>query len=129
MPRLKLSAVVPCYNEREGMQELHRRVSRVCQACVGDSYELVLVNDGSKDATWQIMRELSLSDKHVVAINLSRNYGHQLALSSLCQFDRPDHNHLCYVAGGAWACEAQHGGTNNQAENNSPHTHGHLLFV
>lgn len=88
MPGLKLSAVVPCYNEREGMQELYRRVSLVCQACVGDSYELVLVNDGSKDATWQTMRELSVSDKHVVAINLSRNYGHQLALSAGLQICR-----------------------------------------
>lgn len=88
MPGLKLSAVVPCYNEWGGMRELHRRVGLICQACVGDSYEVVLVNDGSKDATWQIMRELSLSDKHVVAINLSRNYGHQLALSAGLQMCR-----------------------------------------
>ncbi len=56
---------------RTGIRELHRRVSLSCEACVGDSYELILVNDGSKDATWQIMRELCRSDKHVVAINLS----------------------------------------------------------
>ena len=88
MPGLKLSAVVPCYNEREGMQELHRRLDLVCQACVGDSYERVLANDGSKDATWQTMRELSVSDKHVVAIDLSRNYGHRLTLSAGLQMCR-----------------------------------------
>ncbi len=88
MPEPRLSAVVPCYNEDEGLRELHRRVSAACLACVGASYELVLVNDGSKDATWRIMRELSRRDKHVVAINLSRNYGHQLALSAGLQMCR-----------------------------------------
>lgn len=91
MAGLKLSVVVPCYNEEEGVHELHRRVSAVCQASIGDSYELVLVNDGSRDATWKIMGEISRADKHVVAINLSRNHGHQLALSAglqLCRGER-----------------------------------------
>ena len=88
MAGLKLSVVVPCYNEEEGVHELHRRVSAVCQACIGDSYELVLVNDGSRDATWKIMSEISHADKHVVAINLSRNHGHQLALSAGLQMCR-----------------------------------------
>jgi dolichol-phosphate mannosyltransferase len=88
MAGLKLSVVVPCYNEEEGVHELHRRVSAVCHACIGDSYELVLVNDGSKDATWKIMGEISRADKQVVAINLSRNHGHQLALSAGLQMCR-----------------------------------------
>ncbi|HUW27539.1 MAG TPA: glycosyltransferase family 2 protein [Sulfuriferula sp.] len=88
MAGLKLSVVIPCYNEEEGVHELHRRVSAVCQASIGDSYELVLVNDGSRDATWKIMGEISRADKHVVAINLSRNHGHQLALSAGLQMCR-----------------------------------------
>ena len=88
MVRSGLSVVVPCYNEEDGMLELHRRVSAVCHGCVGDAYELVLVNDGSRDATWKIMRELSEVDKHVVAVNLSRNHGHQLALSAGLQMCR-----------------------------------------
>lgn len=88
MTKLKLSVVVPCYNEVGGLQELHRRVTAVCRACVGDAYELVLVNDGSKDATWACMTELSRSDKHVVGVNLSRNHGHQLALSAGLQMSR-----------------------------------------
>lgn len=88
MTSLKLSVVVPCYNEEEGVHELHRRVTAVCQSCIGDSYELVLVNDGSKDTTWKIMGELASADKHVVAINLSRNHGHQLALSAGLQMCR-----------------------------------------
>jgi glycosyltransferase involved in cell wall biosynthesis len=88
MVKTSLSVVVPCYNEEEGVRELHRRVTAVCRACVGTSYELVLVNDGSSDATWKIMCELSELDKNVVAVNLSRNHGHQLALSAGLQMCR-----------------------------------------
>jgi dolichol-phosphate mannosyltransferase len=88
MVKKSLSVVVPCYNEEDGVQELHRRVTAVCNACIGDAYELVLVNDGSSDATWEIMCALSEVDKNVVAINLSRNHGHQLALSAGLQMCR-----------------------------------------
>lgn len=77
-----VSVVSPCYNEQDGLTELHRRVTAACQAVAGDDYEIVLVNDGSRDATWGIMCGLSASDPKVVAVNLSRNYGHQLALSA-----------------------------------------------
>ncbi len=82
MNKKTLSVVVPCYNEEGGLHELHRRVSDVCKNCVGDSYEIVLVNDGSKDQTWEIMQTLVSQDSHLVIVNLSRNYGHQLALSA-----------------------------------------------
>ncbi|MGF9562908.1 glycosyltransferase family 2 protein [Neorhizobium sp. BT27B] len=82
MTHLKISVVVPCYNEEEGLAELYKRVTAVCQATVQKSYELVLVNDGSKDRTWDLMRTFSATDVHIVGINLSRNHGHQLALSA-----------------------------------------------
>ena len=91
MNSVYLSVVVPCYNESDGIHELHRRVSVVCKAHVGDSYEFVLVNDGSADGTWGAMKEISKRDKHVVAVDLSRNHGHQLALSaglSVCRGQR-----------------------------------------
>ena len=88
MVSLKLSVVVPCYNEDEGIHELHSRITSVCHNTAGDAYELVLVNDGSSDATWKIMRDLSEIDKHIVAVNLSRNHGHQLALSAGLQMCR-----------------------------------------
>ena len=49
---------------------------------MGEDYELVLVNDGSKDTTWSMMRELAASDPRLVAVDLSRNHGHQLALTA-----------------------------------------------
>ena len=85
-PAPRLSVVVPCYNEAEGIDELHRRVTLVCRETVGAAYELVLVNDGSGDATWETMLALSQSDSAIVAVNLSRNYGHQTALSAGLSF-------------------------------------------
>jgi dolichol-phosphate mannosyltransferase len=80
--RLALSVVAPCYNEEQVVRELHRRLSAVCQGLCGEDYELILVNDGSRDATWTILQTLAHSDARVVAADLSRNHGHQLALSA-----------------------------------------------
>ena len=77
-----LSIVIPCFNEAVCLDELHRRVTAVARAQAGDDYELVLVNDGSKDDTWGAMRRLAERDPRLVAINLSRNHGHQLALTA-----------------------------------------------
>lgn len=79
---IKLSAVVPCYNEEHGLSELFRRLSAACSAAVGDAYEIVVVNDGSTDGTWPALKAMAASDSHVVAISLSRNFGHQIALSA-----------------------------------------------
>ena len=78
MNRPALSIVVPCYNEQEVLIALCDRLTSVCKG-FGRSYEIVLVNDGSKDRTWPIMLELAESDSKMVAVNLSRNHGHQLA--------------------------------------------------
>ena len=57
----------------------------------GEDYEIVLVNDGSRDRSWEMMRTLAAADPRLVAINLSRNHGHQLALTAgldLCSGER-----------------------------------------
>ena len=77
-----LSIVVPCYNEAACLDLLHARVSAAARAAVGEAYELVFINDGSRDDSWAAMQRLSLADPHLVAINLSRNHGHQLALTA-----------------------------------------------
>ena len=86
-----LSVVSPCYDEADTIDEFHRRMSSACTAVVGEDYEIVLVNDGSRDATWSKMLQLCEHDPHLVAVNLSRNHGHQLALSaglSVCRGER-----------------------------------------
>lgn len=90
MASIKLSVVVPCYNEQEVLRELYARVTAVCRR-LGLDYEFVLVDDGSTDATGFIMTDLATSDPAVVAVYLSRNHGHQLALSaglSVCRGER-----------------------------------------
>ena len=77
-----LSIVVPCYNEEACLGELHGRLTAAARSVVGDDYEIVLVNDGSRDRSWEMMRTLSAADPRLVAINLSRNHGHQLALTA-----------------------------------------------
>ena len=77
-----LSIVVPCYNEQECLPALHDRLTKAARGAGGHDYELVLVNDGSNDRTWEMMRELADKDPHLVAVNLSRNHGHQLALTA-----------------------------------------------
>jgi polyisoprenyl-phosphate glycosyltransferase len=87
----RLSIVVPCYNEHENLQPLYARVRAAVVAVVGSSFEMILVNDGSRDQTWLGLRQLAAADAHVVAVNLSRNHGHQLALSaglSICRGER-----------------------------------------
>lgn len=85
-----MSVVVPCYNEEAGVDELYRRIKSVCEVSVGVDYEIVLVNDGSKDMTWQKIKYYAESDEHMVCINLSRNHGHQLALSAGLQYAKGD---------------------------------------
>ncbi len=85
-----LSIVIPCYNEDACLGELYARVATVARGVAGDSYEIVLINDGSTDGTWSAMQRLAATDPHLVAINLSRNHGHQLALTAGLDLARGD---------------------------------------
>lgn len=90
LDRPALSAVVPCYNEENCIRQLYDRLAITCRAIVGDSYEIILTNDGSQDATWSIIEALSGADSHVVGVNLSRNHGHQIALTAGLTFATGD---------------------------------------
>jgi dolichol-phosphate mannosyltransferase len=76
-----ISIVVPAYNEERNLEVLHRRVSEIMDGAVGrDDWELVFVDDGSSDGTWQAIDSLNKSDARVRGVRLSRNFGHQSAL-------------------------------------------------
>ena len=79
---MTLSIVAPCFNEADTLPEFYRRVRDVCCSIPSNSYEIVLVDDGSRDTTWLIMCGIARLDPHVVAVKLSRNHGHQLALTA-----------------------------------------------
>ena len=78
---LTLTLVVPLYNEQQGVAELYHRVCAALEP-VGLPYELVLVDDGSRDATPQLIDDLARADRSVHALHLSRNFGHQAAISA-----------------------------------------------
>lgn len=74
-----LSIVAPCHNEEEGLREFCRRASAAAQSVAGDAFELILVDDGSSDGTWEIISELAAKVPQVLGVRLLRNHGHQLA--------------------------------------------------
>jgi glycosyltransferase involved in cell wall biosynthesis len=75
-----LSVVIPAYNEERNLDVLYANVREVLVADVGDDWELVIVDDGSTDRTWDVLCALSAADVHVRGVRLSRNFGHQSAL-------------------------------------------------
>jgi glycosyltransferase involved in cell wall biosynthesis len=74
-----ISVVAPVYNEIETLPEFHRRVTL---ALTGQRYELVLVNDGSTDGSAELLEQLAAGDPRVRAVHLSRNFGHQAAVTA-----------------------------------------------
>ncbi|HUY11297.1 MAG TPA: glycosyltransferase family 2 protein [Candidatus Dormibacteraeota bacterium] len=78
-----LSVVVPMYNEEANVSPLLARLVPVLDHLVGaEGYEIILVNDGSADATFERMSQALASHAHLVTIDLSRNFGHQLAATA-----------------------------------------------
>jgi glycosyltransferase involved in cell wall biosynthesis len=80
-PIRSLSIVVPVYNEEGNLEELHRRLTDVLTA-IGLPYEIVVVDDGSKDGTWRIVQSLHARDSHVVALRHRRNFGKAQGLAN-----------------------------------------------
>ncbi len=84
-----ISIVAPVYNEEPILHELYRRISETMDA-IGEDWELVLINDGSFDRSFEIMRELREADDRVRLVNFSRNFGHQLAISAGLDYAQGD---------------------------------------
>ena len=83
-----LSVVVPCYRDAGGLEKMHGRLSAAC-ASVASTYEVLYIDDGSPDDTWNIITKIANGDEHAIGIRLSRNHGHQLAVTT----------GLCYAKG------------------------------
>jgi glycosyltransferase involved in cell wall biosynthesis len=86
----KISIIVPCYNEEEVLETTHQRISSIMQAIVRNSkcatYEILYVNDGSKDGTQKILNEIFAKDPHARILELRRNFGLQGALCAGLSF-------------------------------------------
>lgn len=77
-----VTVVVPCYNEEAVIHETHRRLTRVLHELPDLDYEILYVNDGSRDRTGEILRGFAEADRHVRVLELSRNFGHQIAVTA-----------------------------------------------
>lgn len=75
-----LSVVVPVYDEEATLRELHRRLSAALPP--DEPHELIFVDDGSTDGSWPVMRELAAADPSLRLVRLSRNFGHQAAITA-----------------------------------------------
>ncbi len=76
-----ISVIIPVFNEEKNISSVYNRCVSVLDS-IGESFELIFINDGSKDKTFQLVYQLSATDARVKYINLSRNFGHQIAVSA-----------------------------------------------
>lgn len=83
------SVIVPVYNEIDCLNELYRRVKAVMEE-TKDTWELVLVDDGSTDGSSDMIHEFAKTDRHVRPVIFARNYGHQLAVTAGMDYSRGD---------------------------------------
>ena len=84
-----ISVVVPIYNEEVLILQFHEAITNALEE-TNEDWEVVYVNDGSRDSSLEILRNLQSSDPHVVVVELSRNWGHMGAISAGLQTARGD---------------------------------------
>ena len=90
MKKQLISALIPAYNEEECLYELYKRVSSVLSKLENYDYEILIVNDGSKDKTLEILQELNKNDSHLQYVNLARNYGKEIAMAAGLDYAKGD---------------------------------------
>lgn len=77
-----LSVVIPCFNEEPVLRAAHERLTQAISAIEDFEHELIFVDDGSRDRTFEILAELQTHDPRTRALKLSRNFGHQIAVTA-----------------------------------------------
>ena len=82
-----ISIIAPIYNEIKNLPELYRRIKETMES-TDESWELVLVDDGSTDGSTAKIRELGQEDRHVRPVIFARNFGHQLAVTAGLDYSR-----------------------------------------
>ncbi|MBX9747569.1 MAG: glycosyltransferase family 2 protein, partial [Hyphomonadaceae bacterium] len=88
-PAYTLSVVVPAFNEEDVLEELHKRLAAVLDQ-IGAIAEIIYINDGSSDATIKLMHKLRAADPRVTIIDLSRNFGKEIAMTAGLDHARGD---------------------------------------
>ena len=78
----KISIIVPMYYEEKVVKECYKRLSEILQKLVNYDYEIIFVNDGSKDRTLELLEEIAELDQKIKIISFTRNFGHQCAVTA-----------------------------------------------
>ena len=87
---MHISVVTPVYNFGKGLQHLYRRLENSLSS-LSDDFEIIMVNDGSPDNSWDIILELSTENPKVKGINLSRNFGQHFAITAGLDYAKGDY--------------------------------------
>lgn len=90
MDKPLVTVVAPAYNEEEVVNEFYSEMTKILSDLDNYNYEILIVNDGSKDKTEPMIKEICAKDKKVSFVNLSRNYGHEIAVAAGLKYAKGD---------------------------------------
>ena len=79
---MDLSVIIPIYNEEGNIEKLLNRLQGVIDTMKLNSYEYIFINDGSRDRSMEMIKEIAKKNSNIRYINLSRNFGHQIAVTA-----------------------------------------------
>ena len=86
----KITIIIPAYNEEESLEKLYDRLSKVVNGITNYEFEMLFINDGSKDRTKEILKELRKKDNRVSYVNFSRNFGKETAMMAGMDYAKGD---------------------------------------
>ena len=86
----KITIIIPAYNEEETLEKLYDRLSKVLNEITNYEFEMLFINDGSKDKTKEILKELREKDNRVSYVNFSRNFGKETAMMAGMDYAKGD---------------------------------------
>ena len=86
----KISVIIPMFNEQEVVDECYKRLNSILKSLEEYDYEMVIINDGSKDNTYNMISKIAQVDKKVKVLSFSRNFGHQAAVTAGLKYSTGD---------------------------------------
>ena len=87
----KISVIVPCYNEEESLSLFYKEISKVINKMNNVSFEIIFIDDGSRDKTLEIIKDISKDDKNIRFISFSRNFGKEAAIYAGLEYSTGDY--------------------------------------
>ena len=94
MEKEKISIVVPCYNEEAVLNKFYREVTHILQEMNYDNFEIVFIDDGSKDNTYSVIKDLAEKEEKIEYVSFSRNFGKESAMYAGLQYSDGDYTIL-----------------------------------